>query len=205
MSLLVISLAASTAFAQYKLESAAALPSGVPDGFAALLKKDGGHKILAADGKVLCEVWMRTTTPTGPATAEQNVSLPTVPHGSFVGVIHFPNRWEDRRGQTIKPGVYTMRYSMFPTNGDHQGAAPQRDFFLLTPMANDSDPAATPGFDALMDMSRKASNTPHPAVFSVWKADGKVELGKDGEHDWVLHTKLGDTGIAIILVGRAEG
>jgi len=97
-----------------------------------------------------------------------------------------------------------MRYSMYLINGDHQGAAPQRDFFVLTPLADDKDPASTPNFDTLMGMSRKASNTPHPAVFSVWKAEPfKPGLAAEGE-DWALSTKLGDIPISIILVGKVE-
>ena len=133
------------------------------------------------------------------------MSLPTLVHGAVVGVVHFPARYSDRRGQTLKPGVYTMRYSMYPINGDHQGAAPQRDFFLLTPAAEDKDPAAAPNFDTLMNMSRKASSTPHPAVFSVWKAEPfKPGLAAEGEQDWVLETKLGDIPVAIILVGKVD-
>src|SRR5882762_5012164 len=65
----------------------------------------------------------------------------------------------DRRGQTIKAGVYTLRYGIMPVNGDHQGAAPQRDFVLMTPAADDKDLNATPNFEALVAMSRKASGT----------------------------------------------
>jgi hypothetical protein len=204
--LLLLTLAAGSALAQYKLDTVSALPAGLPDAYAAHLKKDAGHKVMDGAGKVIAEVWMRSSAPAGPASAEQNVSLPTVPQGALLGVIHVPNRYEDRRGQTVKPGVYTMRYSIFPANGDHQGVAPQRDFILLTPIAGDADPAANPNFDALVEMSRKASGTPHPCVFSIWKADvSQAELVKDGDHDWVLHTKLGDVGLAIILVGRGEG
>ena len=73
----------------------------------------------------------------------------------------------NRRGQSIKPGVYTMRYSNNPVDGAHLGVAPQRDFLLLTPLANDPDPNAMPDFATLVSWSRKASGTPHPAVFSI--------------------------------------
>ncbi len=56
-------------------------------------------------------------------------------------------------------------------NADHQGAAPQRDFLLMTPASEDRDVNAIPNFDTLAAMSRKASLTPHPAVLSFWKAD----------------------------------
>jgi hypothetical protein len=99
-----------------------------------------------------------------------------------------------------------MRYSLFPMDGNHQGVAPQRDFFILC-LASDADAAATPGYDALMDMSRKASGTPHPLVLSVWKSDAGAKEGFEaaGEHDVVLTIKLGDTLVSVILIGKAEG
>ena len=196
---------AVAAFAAHTAEPAGAPPSDLHPAFTSLLQKDG-FKVM--DGtNLVCEIWFRNSMPTGGKTSESNITLATVPHGSFMGVIRFPKNGADRRGQSIKPGVYTMRFSYFPENGDHQGAAPQRDFLLLTPAAEDTDPNATPKFEALVAMSRKASGTPHPAVFSVWKAEGEAKPGitQEGEHDWVLHTKIGDTPFAMIVAGRAEG
>jgi hypothetical protein len=92
-------------------------------------------------------------------------------------------------------------------NGDHQGAAPQRDFLLLSPSALDTDPSAKPAFDPLMDMSRKASGTPHPLVLSIWKDDSGAAAGVEavGDSDQVVHAKIGGVAVAIIVVGKAEG
>lgn len=195
---------ASAALAQYKAEPAGAA-ADVDPAISGLLAKQG-VKIMNGD-KVVFEIWFRDKLPAGTKTAEDNVSMSTVPHGSLLGAIRFPAAGSDRRGQSIKAGVYTMRFSMFPQNGDHQGVAPQRDFLLLTPIANDKDPNATPDFEALVKMSTAASGTPHPAVFSFWKADASAKPGliQEGEHDWVLNTKIGDTPIAIIVVGKTEG
>ncbi len=54
-----------------------------------------------------------------------------------------------------------------PTNGDHLGAAPQRDFAALVPAADDKDPTTMPDLDATIKMSTKASGTAHPAVLSL--------------------------------------
>jgi hypothetical protein len=58
-----------------------------------------------------------------------------------------------------------------------------------------------------MAMSRKASGTPHPAVLSMWGAGASdaAGLAKQGENDWVLTKKIGDTTISVILVGKVEG
>jgi len=203
----VFALALSVAaFAQYKAEPAGAPPAGLDPAVAAALSKTG-TKILKPDGGVLCEVWLTGAAPKSTAAPEDAATM-AVAQGALLGVIHFPAKGADRRNQTIAPGVYTMRYSMFPQNGDHQGVAPQRDFALLTPAADDKDAAATPDFNTLVNWSKKASGTPHPAVFSMWKqepGDFKEGFAALGEHDWVLQGKAGDVMVAIILVGVAEG
>lgn len=178
-------------------------PADIDPAIAAVLQKDG---VKIMDGaKVVSELWFRTSAPSGAKNPEENVSITSVPHGSLLGVIRFPERGSDRRGQTIKAGVYTLRLSFFPPNGDHQGVSPQRDFLLLSPAAEDKDPNSTPNFETLTAISRKASNTPHPAVLSAWKADQlKPGLALEGEHDWVLQTKVGDLPLAVIVVGKAD-
>lgn len=184
------------------LGSAGAPPAELDPAVAGVLQKDG---IKVTNGaKVVSELWFRTNLPTGPKSNEDAVTLNTVPHGALLGAIRLPDRGADRRGQTLKPGVYTLRFSYHPQNGDHQGVEPQRDFLVLTPAADDKDPNATPAFDPLMEQSRKASGTPHPAVLSFWKADGdgKSAIAEGGEGEWVLQTKIGDQAVSVIVVGK---
>ncbi len=191
--------------AQYKAEPAGAPPTELSPAIQALLSKEG-TKLVGPDGAV-CEIWLQTAAPKASAAAEESATF-AIAQGALLGAIRFPAKGADRRGQTIQPGVYTLRYSMFPINGDHQGVAPQRDFALLSPAADDKDPAATPDFDTLVGWSKKASGTPHPAVLSMWKqeqADFQAGLSQLGEQDWVLQGKIGDQLVAIILVGQTEG
>jgi len=198
-------LATSAAFAQYKSEVAGAPPAELAPAMSQALEQQG-TKIVGSNG-VFCEVWFRTSLPAGAKSSEESVTLPTIPHGTLLGAIRFPAQGADRRGQPIKPGVYTLRYSLQPLNGDHLGVSPQRDFLVLVPAGDDKDLNATPNFDALMAMSRKASGTPHPAVLSMWGAGASDPAGfaKQGENDWVLTRKIGDTAISVILVGKVEG
>lgn len=195
-------LCAASAMAQYKAEPAGPPPSDVAPSIAAALQKNGTK--ITNNGTAYCEIWFRTDKPSGGKNAsEEAVTLPSIPQGALLAVIRFDGKGSDRRGQNLKPGVYTLRYSLMPVNGDHQGAAPQRDFMVLVPAADDKDLNAMPAFDALVNMSKKASGTPHPAVMSLWKADDtKTGLSQQGD-DWVLQTKLGDTAIAVILIGTA--
>jgi hypothetical protein len=124
--------------------------------------------------------------------------------GSFLGVIRFAGNGADRRGQPLKPGLYTLRYVLTPVTGDHLGVAPQRDFAALVPVAVDKDPAAQPTLQQVIEMSTKASGTPHPAILSLASGSGSEGFTKEGEHDWTWNTKLGDLPVAIILAGKAE-
>jgi hypothetical protein len=202
--LLVTTLFAAIAVFGHTTEPAGPPPAGVDPAIAAVLQKDG---IRVKDGNnVVAELWFRAALPSAAKTSEDNVTLQTTPHGTLMGVINFPQRGADRRGQQIKPGLYTMRLSFFPPNGDHQGVAPQRDFFLLTNIADDKDPKSNPTFETLTKASMKASGTPHPLVFSVWKVDSdfKPGIAQEGETDWVLQTKVGDLPIAMIVAGKFE-
>ena len=194
--------AAMPALGQYKME-----PVATPAPAYAAVMQPQGFRIVPPAGGAFCEVWFRAAIPSGPKSDQPNVTFPTIQQGALLGVIRFPGTGADRRGQSIRPGVYTLRYSNYPVNGDHQGVAPQRDFVLLVPADDDKDPNATPAFDQLVDMSRKASRTPHPAVLSIEPPAGSEfpAFGQEGEKDWVLSIKAGSTPLSIILVGKAEG
>jgi hypothetical protein len=201
---LLLLAAATTVFAQdYKVEPIASAAPNLPAAYASVIETQG-YRVTGPKGP-WCEIWLRKGIPAGNKPADPAVALPFA-QGTLLGVLRFPGAGEDRRGQGLKPGVYTMRYSNHPVDGAHQGVAPQRDFMLLTPVANDANPAALPDFMPLVEMSR-TSGTPHPAVFSL-AASGESKfpsITKEGEHDTVLHLKLGDIAVAIIVAGRAEG
>lgn len=199
----VLALSAA-AFAEYKVEPTGAPPSELAPAIASELQP-AGQKVLDASGKVWCEVWLRKTAPTAPPSTESDVTWKAVPIGTVIGAIRWPGPGSDRRGQIIKPGVYTLRYGNYPINGDHQGVAPQRDFLVMSPAAADQNAAAMK-FEDLMAMSKKASGTQHPAVLSMWlvESDFKPGMEQMGEHDQVLKTTVGDAKIALILAGKAE-
>ncbi|HYP09361.1 MAG TPA: hypothetical protein VER03_24260 [Bryobacteraceae bacterium] len=199
--LLLTSLLVASAIFGHTTEPAGPPPSDVAPAIAATLQKDG---VRVLDGKkVVMELWFVAAAPTGPKTTEEAVSWETVATGAFLGVARFPERGSDRRGMTIKPGLYTMRFALYPQNGNHQGVEPQRDFLVLSLAADDKDPKSTPNFDTLMEMSRKAAGNPHPAVMSFWRAEADAKPGVEAkESDQVLTTKIGDVPISVIVAGR---
>lgn len=208
-----LTLALTAAYAQvtiggpeYRLEKVGPAPADLAPSVTSLLATDG-HRVVTAAGKPVFEIWLRAEEPKSPPSAEDAVSINTIAQGTLMAVIRFPEKWADRRGQGLKPGVYTMRYTLFPVTGDHQGVAPQRDFLLVTPAADDSNGAATPNFGELVAMSLKATGTPHPGVFSIWKpepAEFKAGFHKEGDHDWVFTAKIGALPLSMILIGAAD-
>jgi hypothetical protein len=193
---------------QYKADKGGPPPGELASGIAQALEQPGFQ--IRNNGAAYCQIWLRASLPGGaasdhPKVTPPNVTLPNIPQGTLVGVIRFDAEASDRRGQTIQAGVYTLRYAIMPMNDTHQGAAPHRDFLVLTPAAEDRDLNAAPNFDALVAMSRKASHTLHPAVLSFWKVDGDAAgFGQQGDSDWVLQSKVGDTPVAIIVAGSSS-
>ena len=199
-------LVAFSAFAQdYKLEPISTAAPGLPAAYASVIQPQG-FRVNGSSGP-WCEVWLAKSLPVGAKPDDAAISF-GLAQGTLIGVIRFPAKGADRRGQVIPAGVYTLRYSNFPVDGAHSGVAPQRDFALMTPVAADADPAAKPAFDELVKMSGKASGTPHPAVLSMETPPAGAAapgVAKEGEHDWTLTVKAGDFTFSIIVVGKAEG
>ncbi len=193
-------------FAQdYKLEPVSTAAPGLPATLAAAIQGQG-FRVNGAAGP-WCEIWLAKTLPVGAKPDDAAISF-GIAQGTLIGVLRFPGKGADRRGQVIPAGVYTLRYSNFPVDGAHSGVAPQRDFALLTPIGADADPAAKPAFDELVKMSGKASGTPHPAVLSLETPPTGAtapSVVKEGEHDWTLTVKAGDLTFSVIVVGKAEG
>jgi hypothetical protein len=203
---LVLLLVTFPALAQdYKLEPVATAAPGLPAAYGAAIQTQG-FRVSGASG-AWCEIWLAKSLPLAAKPDDAAISF-GVAQGTLLGVIRFPGKGADRRGQVIPAGVYTLRYSLFPVDGAHSGVAPQRDFALMTPLTADPDPAAKPAFDDLVKMSAKASGTPHPAVLSLETPPAGAtapSVVKEGEHDWTLTVKAGDLTFSIIVVGKAEG
>lgn len=211
-------LAALSALAQssYKVEPAPAPPaSALPQALAATLAPKG-VRLVNDQGAAVGELWLRNSIPTfGNSSSSGDVIYGGLTPGSFLGVVHFPDQGADFRGQRIPAGYYTLRYALIPTDGNHLGVSANRDFLLLAPVSADTQLDQALGFDALVNLSRKASGTGHPAVLSL---DPPTETKifpaavRDDQGHWAvdvqLHGKSGDGEkdfpMAIVLVGKTE-
>lgn len=207
-SLFLCALLTISLFGEVTVKPETEMPGDVPAAVKGLLKPEG--QAIYEDGAKRMSLFYVASVPSGSNT-EMNVTHKDIAHGTLLAVAHFPADYKDRRGNLIKAGTYNLRMSFFPVNGAHQGIEPQRDFLILTKPSVDPDPAATPGYDALMEMAIKSASVQHPLALSCWKNDYDQENGivKEGEDDhpaWVLYTNIGDKKMAIIVVGvHTEG
>src|SRR5262249_48291080 len=209
----LFSLASFAATAAGKVETTGACTNTeVADAIRATLQPQGFRVV--GDSGVLCDVWMRKTIPQ--KSGASDASYGSLANGTLVGVITYAGKGGDYRGQTIKPGTYTLRFQTIPTDGNHLGVAPSPEFFLLAPAGADKDPAQVSTED-LIKLSKQASGTNHPHPLNLAQPTGAGtpsfrQVG-DGAH-WALEAKTKaqpaggsevDFPFAVVLVGKAEG
>ena len=148
-----------------------------------------GYKVLLDDGTNACELWLRKAIPAQPKKDVQGVAYPQLAESTLVGVLHFSQASTDYRGQAIPAGYYILRFSLLPNDGNHLGAAPNRDFLLLVPADSDSDPSSTPTSQELVSLSRKATGTKHPGPLSLVQPDSTgtaAAVSKDDQDHWLF-------------------
>jgi len=186
----VVGLAASAgaAPAKYRVEKAGAPPEELAPAVRETLAAEG-VRVVGPEGP-LCEIWLRKAVPSrSNAGMELGIAYPQLAEGTLVGAVRFLSETKDFRGLSVKPGVYTMRYALHPTDGNHMGVAAQRDFLLLAPAAADANPAGIT-YNEAVALSRKASGTNHPSVWSLEPASEEVAepklWHKEEEDHWVL-------------------
>ena len=180
--LLCAFLAAPAAFADFKV---AKLSGGgeVPSPFKKAVQSEG-IQVKNDAGQPYVELWLNKALNAEAKDPSFDVIHTGVPEGSFLGVIRFVEQSADFRSQPVKPGYYTMRYALMPTDGNHLGVSQYRDFIVLVPVEADKDPAAKLPFAQAVSLSRKASGTGHPSIWAVFPSS-------DGEQPTVVQNDLG--------------
>ena len=188
--------------AEFTTESAGPAPDSVSEALRAAVVDDGVR--LKAGDTVVAEFWMRNSAFEGEGVSELGVRNDFIPLGAFMGVVHFPENGHDFRDQLIPAGVYTMRFYLQPVDGNHY--EPVRDFTLLSPPANDADPAKNvDDYDTLIDMSYEVGN-PHPTIMHMaWsEGDEAPNLWQNDYGHWVLDLMVGEEPIGFVVDGHAE-
>jgi hypothetical protein len=184
----------------YKIESAAA---AAPSELSAAVREMLSPQALRVSGPggVVCEIWLRKSVPGQAATQNLGVVYTQLQEGTLVAAIRFPADLKDYRRQNVKAGVYTLRYALSPVNGNHQGVAPQRDFLLAIPAANDQDPANVSAAQAI-ELSKKSTSTNHASVWSLMSGDGAAGAAPAISHEsdadlWIAQFSISIAGAPV--------
>jgi len=169
-----------------------------------------GYRVSLDDGTTFCELWLRKRVPAQPKKDAADVVYPQLAESTLVGILHFPKGGSDYRGQTISAGFYTLRYELIPSDGNHLGAASNRDFLLLVPAASDADPNALFKFPDLVALSQKATGTGHPGPLSLVQPDNSGSapaVSKDDQDHWTFSASMelsNKISFALVVKGTAQ-
>lgn len=205
---------------KYALQAAPSLSAaGFPAALVPLLDPQGSQMVPSGGANAaVCDVWwLKAVATVAPANASPDILQNNLPVGTLLGALQVVSPdFADARGQKIKPGLYTMRYAQIPQDGNHMGVSEYRDFVLLAPAAADTQLDKALSFDEVVNLSRKASGTGHPAALSMAPATatGKLPaLGNDDQGNWFIQADLHETGasgakdapVGLVLVGPPKG
>jgi hypothetical protein len=192
--------------AEPKVEAISTPPAAVPSAIAGVLQASG-YRVLAADGNPLVQIWLCKEVPVSGKKEIEGANYPALTPGTLVGVFALAAAGKDFRNQPIKPGTYALRYELLPNDGNHMGVAPDRDFLLLVPIADDPGPAKTLSYPELVKLSSQAAGSSHPAVFSMPASDKRsLPAAYTDANGYIifaatLPTTAGDLAVALIVKG----
>lgn len=167
-------------------------------------------RVTGPDGP-LVEIWLRKAVPAKADPApELGVLHPQFADGTLIGAARFLAAARDFRRQQTRPGVYTLRYSLLPVDGNHLGVSLHRDFLLLVPAADDTAAEPRPAAE-LHSASSRASGTTHPSVWSLQPPESGdlPAISHHADEDlWVLSFEAALEGgrkqrLALVVVGHA--
>src|SRR5215210_4166405 len=91
-------------------------------------------------------------------------ALETIKPATLLGVAAVSKPQRDYRDDEIAPGVYTMRFTLQPQDGNHLGSADFVTFAVLTPAKIDGKPDGISDYKTLVKASSKETTTDHPVV-----------------------------------------
>ncbi|MEX0725131.1 MAG: hypothetical protein WEB58_19705 [Planctomycetaceae bacterium] len=213
LSLLLIS--ASDA-ATFTLKAIEGLPEGVSSEVAGVLNPQG-YEIAGEKGAV-AKIWL---TQSSPIKADFKPTLSVkypFESGEFLGAMEVVKgtKFTDFRGQTVKPGVYTLRYGKQPVDGNHVGTSELADFILALPASQDADPKPIEKPKDLAKKSAKSVSSNHPAIFSLQPAEEAPEeaelVHEEKDEFWILNVAATGTvdnekqavPLRLVVIGHAK-
>ena len=117
------------------------------------------------------EFWFVTELPLPVKPASHLKALDSVKPISLLGVVVIPKASRDYRDDELAAGVYTMRFTLQPQDGNHLGTAEFSYFAALTPARLDTKPDGIADYKTLIKASSKETATDHPVILSLRPAE----------------------------------
>lgn len=200
---LVVASCASWAASQ-KVERIGAAPAALSDALRQAVQEKG-YRVTLDDGWT-AEFWFARQV----ASQEKDspgALYPKLAPSAFIGIVKLAQGMSDFRGQSIAAGTYTLRYELLPQDGNHMGVAPNPDFLLASPAADDSRPEQLYVPRKLVALSAKATSTGHPAVIALEAAGEPSSVVKQDDGSLVFTVELPVAGakekLGIVIKGTA--
>lgn len=196
---------AGNLLAAAKVESIGPLTAGpVSDGLRQAVA-DKGYRVTLESGWV-AEFWLGKDLKTG-KNDTPGALYPELADGEFVGVVNLPQGMVDYRGDKVAPGLYTLRYQSLPQDGNHMGVAPNPDFLLAIPAADDPEPDQSYAYKKRVALSAKSTKTNHPAVIALESAGSSGTVSENDSGEVVFTVAIpaagGSEKLGIVVKGTA--
>ncbi len=170
------------------------------------------------DGKPVFEFWFCSEVPASAKPESIAKALDALKPVTLVGAVAVSGKQQRTyRDTDLAEGVYTMRFSLQPQDGDHLGSADYPYFLALVPAKLDTKPDSFANYTAMVKASGKETSSGHPIVLSLRPtSDGETPklLEPAAEHKSVrvkLNAKPAGSDAAVPLVfeivvkGKAKG
>ncbi len=189
----------------------AAAPSGEVSAEVLKTLSPRGVRVVRGTSRTLCEIWLCSELPVKQLEPQGEMIYPFQP-GQLLGVVRYVRKGSDFRDQDIDKGVYTMRFSSQPVDGDHEGTSHTRDFVALISADHDKSSAVL-DYKSLAKESAEAADSSHPAILSLQATRGEAPIRHLEESDWWIvrlnsriksAAKVQETPLDLVVVGIAD-
>jgi hypothetical protein len=150
--------------------------------------KDGlehkSYQLSDGDG-MFFEIWLAKEIKVGEEKETIKKTLDTVDSISLLGamIVHKEERY-DFREDPMDLGLYVLRLSLQPQDGNHMGTAPFDTFAILIPHEMDKMVLELMDHDEMVDIASEPTAAEHPPILSMQPMDSNEgEFPRLGEHD----------------------
>jgi hypothetical protein len=136
--------------------------------------------VQVTDGeKPVYEFWFCRELPLSAKPESLKDHLDQLKPAMFLGAVMVHNEKRDYRDDELRSGLYTMRFSLQPQDGNHLGTAEFPYFAVLIPAKADTKIDGIKTYKEMTRASAKGTSSEHPRVMSLRpaaSAEGELPL-----------------------------